>query len=1141
LVNQIYFEKYLINKVFSIYVLNHFVLVLLIKNTDQGKLLCRSKKAIKQLTMNFKIKSVFLLLLLFCSVLYAQQEVTIKGTVTSAEEEEPVLGVNIVVIGTSKGTTTDFDGNYKIKVKEGEIIQFSYLGFKTKTITYTNQKRLDIVLEVEANTLDEIVIVGYGSQKQKNLTNAVSKVDGSVVEKAITPRIDDALRGRIAGVNITTANTEVGGDTRITIRGTGSISGTSAPLIVVDGVPIGTDADLLSSIDPNNIESVEVLKDASSTAIYGSRGANGVIIVTLKSGVAGDTKFSYNTYTGYRWARRNDNFNLSIAEEEARITNLYNNTDRSGATPLQLEDFDSDFLTAKSELTAQRFIAAANGGETDWQGVLFDGGQVTSHSFSARGGSELTKFDASLAYIKDEGVYLNDQFERYNARVKVSSQTKNKKIKYGATINVRFFDQDRLPVSFLDPIRQSSWLPQYLNENTLAYINPFPNADGDNLNEGNTVISTTNIDVRNLTVGSIPLEGAFNRYFQADGNGGIVVDENGVPIPHPTYQGLTINSTNNNGPLSFLDLRSRTKQQFTGFGSSYIEFKVSKGLKFKQTISGNYRTTRNTRYISTFSDEDQIIESRRADGLTTRQQLNVESLLTFKRNYGKHNINSIAGFTFDNFKYTFINLDVQGVFADDFTQNISLADASTSPTTFTLLGQEKLISYFGRVIYDYDDKYLFTVSARTDGSSRFGVENRFGFFPTVSAGWNLSEEKFLSNSNIISNLKIRASYGISGSNDIDRDIFNSLYRSQALASTVIGADGSIGRKVTNLGDATLGWEQLVEANFGVDFGFFSGIINGSLDYYDKRSEDLILDLQVPSVIGSNNQLQNIGQVKNSGLELQLNARLITKPKFSWSLSGQISANRNEVLDLGGAQQVITSVADANRPVQWITEIGGPISAFYGYVQDTSKEIPPYEFAASGNGAFDRYDLESQFVFVVDINGDGIIDEDDRTVLGSPYPDFEWGFASDFDFYNFDFSFALNGSHGAERRVGDIGTIRNSDFSAALINGSFTDNNLTAPRNLSSAHVQDASFVALRNISLGYTLPNKLVNKFGLNRVRFYATGEHLLYIFAKGYEGFNPESAATTSNGANTPITYGYQRGDGPISKSISVGLNLDF
>jgi len=1092
--------------------------------------------------MNFKIKSVFFLLLLFCSALYAQEEVTIKGTVTSLEDEEPILGANIMILSTKKGTTTDFDGNYTIKIKKGQIIQFSYLGFKTKTITYTDQKRLDVVLETEANTLDEIVIVGYGSQKQKNLTNAVSKVDGSILEKAITPRVDDALRGRIAGVNITTANTEVGGDTRITIRGTGSISGTSAPLIVVDDVPIGTDPDLLSSIDPNNIESIEVLKDASSTAIYGSRGANGVIIVTLKSGVAGDTKFSYNTYTGYRWARKNDNFNLSIAEEEARITELYNNTDRSAATPLQLEDFDSDFLTAKSELTAQRFIAAANGGETDWQDVLFDGGQVTSHSFSARGGTELTKFDASLAYIKDEGVYLNDQFERYNARLKISSQTKNKKIKYGGTVNVRYFDQNRLPVSFLDPIRQASWLPQYLNENTLAFINPFPNADGDNLNPDQTTVGgqVTRIDVNDLTVGSIPLEGAFNGYFQADGNGGIVVDENGVPVPHPTFQGLRISSTNNNGPLSYLNLRSRTKEQFTGFASSYIEFKVSKGLKFKQSVSGNYRTTRNTRYISTFSDEDQILESRREDGITTRQQLNIESLLTFKRNYGKHNINSLAGFTFDNFNYTFINLNVQGVFADDFTQNISLADTSGNPVTFTLLGQEKLVSYFGRVIYDYDDKYLFTVSARTDGSSRFGAENRFGFFPTASAGWNISEEKFLSDSKIISNLKLRASYGISGSNDIDRNIFNSLYRSQALASTVIGA-GALGRKVTNLGDATLGWEQLVEANYGIDFGFFSGIINGSIDYYDKRSEDLILDLQVPSVIGSNNQLQNIGEVKNSGVELQLNARLITKPKFSWSFSGQISANKNEVLDLGGAQQVITSLSDANRPAQWITEIGGPISAFYGFVQDTSKEIPPFEYAAAGNGAFDRYDIESQFVFVVDINGDGIIDEDDRTVLGSPYPDFEWGFASDFDFYNFDFSFALNGSHGAERRVGDIGTIRHSDFSAALINGSFTDNNLTAPRNLTSSHIQDASFVALRNISLGYTLPNKLVSKFGLNRARFYATGEHLLYIFAKGYEGFNPESAATTSNGANTPITYGYQRGDGPISKSISIGLNLDF
>ena len=739
-------------------------------------------------------------------------------------------------------------------------------------------------------------------------------------------------------------------------------------------------------------------------------------------------------------------------------------------------------------------------------------------------------------------MYLVDQFERYNARLKVSSQTKNKKIKYGGTVNIRYIDQDRLPVSFIDPIRQNSWLPEFFNEATLGYVNPFPNANGTDLNPDDTTVegANTRIDVRDLVVGSIPLEGAFNGYFQADGNGGIVVDQNGVPVPHPFYQGLSISSTNNNGPRSFLDLRSRTKDQFTGFGSSYIEFKISKGLKFKQSISANYRTTRNALYISTFSDEDQIIESRRADEYSTRLQLSYESLLTYERSFGKHNINSLAGFTFDNFNYSLISLDVQGVFADDFTSNISLADASNAPETFTLLGQEKIMSYFGRIIYDYDDKYLFTVSARTDGSSRFGVENRFGFFPTASVGWNISNEDFLSKSDFISNLKIRASYGVSGSNEIDNDIFNSLYRSQALASTV-NANGSTGRKVVNLGDPTLGWEQLVETNLGVDFGFFNGVIRGSVDYYDKRSEDLILNLQVPSTIGSNNQLQNIGQVKNSGLELQLDSRLFSKPSFSWTVSGQISTNKNEVLDLGGAQSIVSSLSDANRPAQWITELGGPISAFYGYVQDTSREIPAYEFTPSGNGAFDRYDLESQFVYVVDINGDGIIDEDDRTVLGSPYPDFEWGFSSSLNFYDFDFSFAFNGSHGAERRVGDIGTIRNSDFSAGLINGSFTDNNPTAPRNLTSSHIQDASFVALRNVSLGYTLPNSLTSKFGLSRLKLYVTGEHLLYFFADSYEGFNPEAAGTTGSGANTPITYGYQRGDGPIAKSISIGLNLDF
>ena len=1083
--------------------------------------------------MNFKFKLTLLLLMLLSVSFYAQDTYLIKGVVSSQADNEPLPGVSVIIVNTIKGIDTDFDGNYSLKVKKGDVLQFSYVGFKNKKIPITGQKTLNVSLEEDANVLDEVVVVGYGTQKQKNLTNAVSKVSSEVLEKSITPRIDDALRGQVAGVNITTAGGEVGGDTRITIRGTGSISGTSAPLVVVDGIALGTDPDLLGSIDPNNVESIEVLKDASSTAIYGSRGANGVIIVTLKEGVEGDTKFSYNTYTGLRFAKKNDNFNLSIGQEEARVERLFTNEDFSGYTDDQLATVTQHYLDAKSELQAAKFIAAANGGETDWQDVLFDGGLVTSHSFSARGGSELSTFDASVSYIKDEGILINDQFERFNARLKVTSKTKNKKIKYGGTVDIRYTDQDRLPSSFTDPIRQTSFLPEFFNEATLAYVNPFPDGlDGDNI-----YVDGTLIRLEDLVVGSIGIERAFDGVFQADGNGGIIVDANGVPVIDPEYNGISLSSTANNGPRSYYDLRSRTKDQFTGRGSAFIEFKLADGLKFKQSINGNYRTTRNTNFVSSLSHRNQALESEREEQIDTRLQLNVESLFTYKKSFGDHNFNLIGGFSFDKWDYTRTFFEVTGAFSDDFTSNISQADADGGNTqSFTLLGEEKLVSYFGRLNYNYDDKYLFGATLRTDGSTRFGPETRYGFFPSVSVGWNISNENFLSDSDLISNFKLRASYGISGTNEIDSDVFNSLYRSQALASSVSVFD-ELGRKVTNLGDPTLSWEQQKELNLGVDFGFFNGVLTGSIDVYDKKSEDLILDLQVPSVIGANTQLQNIGQVQNRGFELELAARLVSNENFSWNVSGNFFTNRNEVLSLGGADSFITVSEDSSRPTQWITEVGGPISAFYGYVQDTSKEIPLHAFT---NGPFDRYDLESQDVFVVDINGDGIIDTDDRTVLGSAEADFSWSFTNQMDFYNFDFGFTLAGEQGGERRVGDLGTIRNADFSPSGLTGEFLANNLVEKRIQTSAHIQDASFVALRNINLGYTIPSDLTGKYGIDKLRLYVTGEHLLYFFADGYEGWNPEALRTTGN-VNLATTRGFQRGDTPISRTVSVGLQLDF
>ncbi len=470
-------------------------------------------------------------------------------------------------------------------------------------------------------------------------------------------------------------------------------------------------------------------------------------------------------------------------------------------------------------------------------------------------------------------------------------------------------------------------------------------------------------------------------------------------------------------------------------------------------------------------------------------------------------------------------------YTDDFNNNIAIADGGT---TYTDNGTDKLVSYFGRVDYDYDSRYLLQVSARTDGSTRFGSNTRFGFFPAASVGWVMSNEEFLSDSDFVTFLKLRASYGVSGSNEISSDIFESLYRFEETFST-IGYNGETGVKAVTLANSDLGWEKLVEFNPGIDVTFGRGLVTLAADYYTRTSEDLILFAPVAATYGTDNWLQNIGEVKNEGIELELNSRILTTEKFSWLASGQFSLNRNTVKSLGNNEQIISRIDQDTRPTEFIAKVGQPITSFYGWVYD--REIP-LEWV---DNPFNRFNNDYADVYVKDLNNDGIIDDEDRTELGSPYPDFTWGFGSDFKYNDFDFSFQWQGSHGAEVRVADLDQLYYASESAVNEVANFPDADLTVHRRYTDDHIQDASFVALRNITLGFSFPESFTSKHNIDRLRLYVTGENLLFLTADGYEGFNPEAAGQTSSNANTPLTAGYQRGDGPVVRTISVGMNFQF
>ncbi len=1075
--------------------------------------------------MNIQTKLLLVLTLVFGFMLNAQNATPITGVVTDANNV-PIPGVNVIIVGTATGTTTDFDGNYQINAKKGDVLQFTYVGYASQTAIIDDNFKINISLKEDISQLDEVVVVAYGDQKQRNVTSALTKVSAKDIQNFSVPRVEDALQGKVAGLRIQTVASEAGGDPKITLRGPGSITGSSSPLIVVDGIVLGNDADILATIDNNNIESISVLKDASSVAIYGSRGANGVILLTLKQGVVGKTSFSYNTFTGFKYANINDNFNTSIAQERARLNGLQSVVDAIPQTSSNFDRINNDYNSAFAELEAQEFIASLGDGEKNWQDEIFNGGVIQSHAISGRGGTELTKYNASLSFLEDQGITVKDNFQKFNARIKVDSKSKNKKLRFGTSLRVNYNDQDRLPSRFTDPLRQYGHLPLYLNEDHLDYVTPFSTDVGVSTDAGKLF--------ENLGVGSYGFSRAFDHVFTVDPNNprSILRDPvTGLPINSGlTSGGLTLSTTKNVHPLVHFLERFRTKKKLAFNGSAYIDVDLAKGLSFRQTIATVFRHNKVNEADLFFGQENRDQESYRLERRDELNQYAFESILKYKTNFGKHNLNAIGGFEYT--RRDFYRQESEAVgFTNDFNNNIALADGGT---TFTINGTDKLVSYFGRLDYNYNEKYLLQVSARTDGSTRFGSNTRFGFFPAASAGWIVSSEDFLSSSDVITFLKLRASYGISGSNEISNNIFDSLYRFEETFST-IGYNGQPGVKGVTLANADLGWEKLIEFNPGLDITFGRGLLRLTADYYIRTSEDLILFAPIAGTYGADNWLQNIGEVKNEGIELALSSRIFSNENISWVASGQFSLNRNEVVSLGTNEQIISRIDQDTRPTEFIARVGQPITSFYGWVYD--REIP-LEWV---DNPFNRFNNDFADVYVKDLNNDGIIDDEDRTELGSPYPDFTWGFNSDFKIYDFDFSFQWQGSHGAEVRVADLDQLYYASESAVNELASFPDRDLTVHRRFTDDHIQDASFVALRNVTLGYTVPESFTSKYGIDRLRFYMTGENLLFFTAKGYEGFNPDAAGQTSNNANTPLTAGYQRGDGPIVRTISAGINFQF
>lgn len=1033
--------------------------------------------------MNVKIKSLFIVAFFFCASVFAQ-EVTVKGTVTSASDGEPILGANVMVRGTKKGTNTDFDGKFQIAVKPGEVIEISYLGFKTKAIPYVNQKTINVQLAEEASQLDEIVIVGYGTQKKSNLTGAISKVKSEKLDEIAVARVDEALVGQVSGVNIQATEGEAGSAPTIRIRGTGSISGSSDPAVVVDGVVVGSD--FLTNIDMNDVESFEVLKDAASGAIYGSRGANGVIIITTKSGKEGKTKFSFNSFAGFKEAYQSDAYYFTVAETAQREIAF-----REAQLVAQGLPVPSNRNTLLSDRTRYKQLI---GIDRDWQDIIFEGGQIESYSFAARGGTENTKFSLSLGYQRDEGVLLTDEFAKYTMRLKVDTKL-GKKIGFGANISPSYSDRRRFDGSTHDILRQTPWLPIYHDENTIQFVdrNLYPD----------------------VQIGDYATQRHFDNY-DLYGDGSTLVD---------------ISNTSNTNPAAKVLERDRNDYKFKLYTSFYGKYKIAKGLNFKSSLGVDFSNTRRDRWQGVQSNRNGAAAAQLDLSQENRIHYVWDNLLTYDREFGKHEINAVAGVSREKWNWDFESSRGTG-YSSDLIQTISGATLIADAQSYEY--EQSLQSFLSRVNYSFDGKYLVSLSYRRDGFSSFGPNQKYGDFPAASVGWIISKEKFLEDNSFLNFLKLRFSYGTTGNPNLDTgdDIIDSYpYLSLLQASTAV-IDNTVtgGFNPINIQNPDLQWERSVEFNPAIDFGFFNNRITGSIDYYQRTSDQLLLFNPVSATTGFTEAISNLGKVRNSGFEFELRTRNIAKQNFKWSSTIIASRNKNELLDFADSNGQIQNV-DTKRAAEWINLVGNPISSFYGWVVD--RDIP-LEFITD---PFHPAGAEAQDVYVKDLNGDGLIDDDDKTILGNPYPDFIWSLGNEFTIGNFDVSFMFQGSHGAEvRNMGDQYLFNHFNSQQDYISATTPDQQFIKQKIFTSDIIQDASYVALRTANIGYRLPTDVVKKLNLSSFRVFLSGQNLMYFTASDYTGFNPESINNTS-----ATTYGYQRAGSPINRTITLGFNVEF
>ncbi|WP_406825480.1 SusC/RagA family TonB-linked outer membrane protein [Pedobacter sp. KACC 23697] len=1053
------------------------------------------------------------------SGLYRKTFASVSGIVTD-QNNQPLPGVSVFEKKTKKTTVTDANGKYAISVEDGAILVFSYIGYDNQEVAVNGRQNINVILKESSNTLNEVVAIGYQKIRKSDVTGAISSVKASEMNLT-SPTVGQALVGKVAGVQVSQTSGAPYSGTKIRVRGIGSINASSDPLYVIDGYPAGNNV----SINPEDIETIDILKDAASAAIYGSRASGGVVLITTKRGADGKGKFEYDVQGGisqlakkvklldanqfiqllidgrnnaYKdlWVNSGKTWNDAMFSDNnaTRIANVGNGS--SVSIPADLYNFS----------TQQAIPATYN---TDWQDELYRNAAFQRHNLSFSGGTKDIKYFLSGGYQNNNGIVTNTNQKVTNFRGNIDGKV-SERLRVGANISYTQNDNREVREGRYDLSPMMS---------ALIYLPYLPARDAN----GN------------------PIQFGM----------GALASQYGIQNPE--------------NPLATVEQVKITRKGARSTYNANATYKILEGLDFKANLGTQTYNEKYDFYLPTslsngnnppYSTASITAANAVAQTLSQVDQLG-EFTLNYNKTFGKHKIDVLGGYSAQKTTSDLIRIAASG-FQNDNIGEITDKGADAGFLTLITDGSNKtakatntLLSYFGRFSYNYAGKYFLTGSFRRDGSSRFGPLNKYGNFPSVAAGWNLSDESFYRDFlGEQSTVKLRASWGLSGNNNIPN--YRTSQEMSATNGVVFGSAISTAIWPNAIQDPKLGWESTSQYNFGTDISLFKNRLNIIANYYLSYSYNLLFNQPVSGISGTSSILTNLkdSKIRNKGFDLQLDGRIIQNQDFTLGLSGNIAVNRNKVLNMGGASTILTNGAERSY-LTHITQEGQPVGMFYGFkalgriTADNLGKVAPS--AASTNPA------KIGDLYFQDTDGNGIVNDADKTVIGTPYPKFTYGFAINTTYKTFDLRASFNGSYGNQVLDGQDYYLYNFEGSgnqyAEVANryrneaNPGSDLNYRASRagtqsnstRLSSFYIQDGSYFRCTNITLGYSFPKTLANAIKVSNVRVYASVDNAFTI--TDYKGYNPE--VDYNGGAN--LTPGVDYGNYPLARTYNLGIRLTF